>query len=658
MAEKRTIELEVKESGFKSLKAQIKEANIELIKAQENFGDYSNEAIKAAKNVAGLKDKIAEAAETAALFDPGKKFQVATGAITAAAGAMSAYEGAMGLLGVESEQLEKAMLRVQSAMALSQGLSAVADARKDFARLGAVVGDVFSKMTTASKAFMVGGIGLLITGVALLVANWDSVTEALGATTKEQKKLREETSRFNKAAQESAEYVAKESAEFVTLIHQLKQTNENSKERKGLITQINKQYGTTLKNISDETAFQAALNLALEDYIKFQKDSFRLAKNKELIQKAIEKEDVVTTKLNKEKRKLAEIEERLNEELNKRVSIDAYLKNGSEGAAKAENLQKLRVANVTAEFEKQQTAVRILSVEYNNIEERIRNYSKTASSLESDIEGKYIPATEKQTKATKDATAEINKNAIEGRLELKTIKEVDNLDSLDMLKEQVDAEALINKEARDAETAATELALKERRQRNVDFTLQSATQMLDIIGDLAQQSEEKFKGLNAAVLNNQQTTDEQKQKLLDENNKRAKKAFEIQKAASIASTLINTYMSARSAYFSQFLPIPDPSSPIRGGIAAGLSVAGGLVAVKNIASQKFEGASMSGGGGGGGGSMGGGGAPTAPNFNIVGNSGINQLAELGGQPIQAYVVSGEVTSAQALDRNRIQNATF
>ena len=228
-----------------------------------------------------------------------------------------------------------------------------------------------------------------------------------------------------------------------------------------------------------------------------------------------------------------------------------------------------------------------------------------------------------------------------------------------MLKEQVDAEALITKEARDKETAAIAAALKEReKQRNEAFTLDAAKEMLDIIGDLAQQSENKFKALNSAVLNNQQTTDEQKQKLLDENNKRAKKAFEIQKAASIASTLINTYMSARSAYFSQFLPIPDPSSPIRGGIAAGLSVAGGLVAVKNIASQKFEGASLSGGGGGGGGSMGGGGAPTAPNFNIVGNSGINQLAELGGQPIQAYVVSGEVTSAQALDRNRIQNATF
>lgn len=52
------------------------------------------------------------------------------------------------------------------------------------------------------------------------------------------------------------------------------------------------------------------------------------------------------------------------------------------------------------------------------------------------------------------------------------------------------------------------------------------------------------------------------------------------------------------------------------------------------------------------------GASQAPNFNVVGNSGMNQLAQIQQTPMQAYVVSGEVTSAQALDRNRIKNATL
>lgn len=51
---------------------------------------------------------------------------------------------------------------------------------------------------------------------------------------------------------------------------------------------------------------------------------------------------------------------------------------------------------------------------------------------------------------------------------------------------------------------------------------------------------------------------------------------------------------------------------------------------------------------------------TAPQFNTVGTSGINQLAQtIQGQqqqPIKAYVVSGDVTTAQSLDRNIIREA--
>ena len=48
----------------------------------------------------------------------------------------------------------------------------------------------------------------------------------------------------------------------------------------------------------------------------------------------------------------------------------------------------------------------------------------------------------------------------------------------------------------------------------------------------------------------------------------------------------------------------------------------------------------------------------APNFNIVGDNNINQLAELQQQPTKAYVVSSEVTSAQALDRKVEDFATL
>jgi len=74
-----------------------------------------------------------------------------------------------------------------------------------------------------------------------------------------------------------------------------------------------------------------------------------------------------------------------------------------------------------------------------------------------------------------------------------------------------------------------------------------------------------------------------------------------------------------------------------------------------------------GGGGGGGASVGGlgGGAdaqPQAPSFNVVGATETSQLAEaVGGQaqqPIQAYVVSNDVTSAQSLENNIVEGATL
>jgi hypothetical protein len=83
------------------------------------------------------------------------------------------------------------------------------------------------------------------------------------------------------------------------------------------------------------------------------------------------------------------------------------------------------------------------------------------------------------------------------------------------------------------------------------------------------------------------------------NEANAKKQFQVNKAISIASALITTYQSATAAYASQIIPL-DPSSVVRGSIAAGLAVAAGLVNVAKIASTQFGGgASASGGADGG-----------------------------------------------------------
>jgi hypothetical protein len=64
------------------------------------------------------------------------------------------------------------------------------------------------------------------------------------------------------------------------------------------------------------------------------------------------------------------------------------------------------------------------------------------------------------------------------------------------------------------------------------------------------------------------------------------------------------------------------------------------------------------GGGGGAGNV----SVSAPDFNVVGQSGTSQLAGVVGGafegPIKAYVVSSDVTSAQELDRRIDSTATI
>jgi hypothetical protein len=211
MAQQNSVDINVNVQGnavesIGNVKKALKEANAELINAQANFGDYSKEAIEAAKKVAGLRDKISEAKETADLFDPGKKFQALAGAATAVAGGFTAVQGALGLLGIESESVEKTLLKVQSALALSQGLSTISDAAKDFKRFGTIASGAFDSIkkgaANAFKSIKAGlastGIGLLVIALGSIVAYWDDIKELVGGVSSEQEKL-------NKLGQENLE---------------------------------------------------------------------------------------------------------------------------------------------------------------------------------------------------------------------------------------------------------------------------------------------------------------------------------------------------------------------------------------------------------------------------------------------------------------------
>jgi len=126
----------------------------------------------------------------------------------------------------------------------------------------------------------------------------------------------------------------------------------------------------------------------------------------------------------------------------------------------------------------------------------------------------------------------------------------------------------------------------------------------------------------------------------------SRKAFERSKAISIAETLVSTYLTAQKAYQSQFVPLADVSSPVRGALAAATAVAGGLAKVAAIKSQQYNGGGSVAGGGGGAGGIGGG---TTSVGVDVGSLIPNQQTPTP-EPVRAYVVSNEISNRQALDR--------
>jgi len=135
-----------------------------------------------------------------------------------------------------------------------------------------------------------------------------------------------------------------------------------------------------------------------------------------------------------------------------------------------------------------------------------------------------------------------------------------------------------------------------------------------------------------------------------EDEERAKKAFNIQKRLSQGQALVATYQAIIGALKAEgadgLLPFPVRLAN------AGIAGVTGLAQVASIQRTQYGGGSATID------------TPTAPSqtpqFNIVGTSGFNQLAQSVSRerPVRAYVVAGDVTTQQELDRNKVNTASF
>jgi len=187
------------------------------------------------------------------------------------------------------------------------------------------------------------------------------------------------------------------------------------------------------------------------------------------------------------------------------------------------------------------------------------------------------------------------------------------------------------------DTAKKEAAIEEGKKRNKEMNALNAANTILGINSL-------FEG---------KTEEEQK------------KAFQRTKKLNIAAALVETYLSAQKAFSSQIIPL-DPTSPVRGGLAAAAAVASGLARVAQIKKQKFNGGGGGGStpisigsiGGSGNGSAGVGFNPSTPTISAIPTS--SQIAAQGGQQsnVRAYVVQTDINNQTALDKRINQRATL
>jgi hypothetical protein len=187
--------------------------------------------------------------------------------------------------------------------------------------------------TLATRALSIAQKALPWVAVAAAVATvgyaiYDYVKSSDEAS-KQEEKRKKELEELNKLQKEQADFVGKNTVEFYKQIAALKQSNPQSKERINLIKEINNQYGTTLKNLSDENEFQAAVNKTVIEYIAFQRLRFKEQKNAEKLQASLAKEEELTQKLTEAKKEEEKARKRLEALGQFQAPADAPLKGAS-----------------------------------------------------------------------------------------------------------------------------------------------------------------------------------------------------------------------------------------------------------------------------------------------------------------------------------------
>jgi hypothetical protein len=685
------------------MRKALKEANQELLAMQDKFGAASAQAIDAARKVADLKDRIEDARETADLFDPGKKFQAFVTLGSQIAAGFSAVQGAMALVGAESEDVEKALLKVQSAMALAQGLSQLKDFGKSWQQLNVFIKSsttltkanaaataltstamkLFGRsVNTTSTSFRVLKTAIVSTGIgALLVILGEAIgalmefadsTEDAAAADEEMKRSEERLAQAIEIKNRALEGTI-DALNNVTQLNLLRaklggasEEQLTDIERKGIEDRIKLRKEELDRSSTDEEGYFENLKkygndinelekFNLNTQIKQREEANRRSQssNNDALQKRREAED----KRRQIVEQANEAEKQANEDLIK-----------SKLSAREKDLYDLR-----SNYEKQKKVIEAGGKSSASLTEL---YNKQKD----DINKKYA---EEQRKREIEFVNEYNKILEETRLSgIKNVREKEKAELQITHREQL-TQMAANENLTFLQRLALTIALRKKQKQEEDALQQKFDQedlqkkstnlLTDASVETASFSSRLKLIQDRKALENQIifASEEERAKFIKENEEATTKVLSDQygarvqlakavgdalgaltdvvgketaagKALAIAQATINTFLGITEVWKSKAV-LPEPFNTATKIAATVTTAAGGFAAVRNIAKTKVPGA-------------GGGGGPTPPppgNLNAPMQPGLSPavqgqalnaqaINDLGNQSLRAYVMNSDI----------------
>lgn len=628
MAIEKVIDIKIESNADErvgSLRSQLREAQADVAALSEKFGVTSKEAIEAAKRAGQLKDQIADAKALTDAFNPDAKFKALSSSLAGVAGGFAALQGAQALFGSQSKEVEQTLLKVQSAMAISQGLQTIGESVDSFKQLSAVAKSytIVQKIVTAGQwlwniAMAANPIGAIVAAVAALIAAGIMLINY-----------------FKESSAENAKNTAAVNANKKALDNQTKSLEKNANE----FDRKQKQELAMAKASGMSAEAIRVLELKLiDEKIAYEKSARAIAfntyeKNKNYLaslKAADADEDII--------KKQTELTNESVKQVNKQ---NENLKKALDEKKDIQNRHQVEIRQSQTNHNKE--------VEDKNKEARTKAKEDAEAARKKEIEDK-----KKFDEETQKGIEDLNKSQVEAEK-----------------KRQEDAQKILDDLAKSKETPTQKLQREYEEKKAIleaagkstfELEMQHLSDMEEMDAEAKQKQLDKEKAQSDAKVKLAQAEAAAKQALFAKTSETLNKGADLLgkntaagKAMAAAAALINTYQGITAELATKTV------TPFEIGLKianVAIIAATGFKAVQDIVSVQIPG----GGGGGGGAQTGSAPSMTAPSFNTVGSSSTNQLAQtIGSQsqtPIKSYVVASDVSTAQALDRNIISNASI